>query len=291
MGENGVISERNVHSLHWKTWKGRGSAYQLTGKIIYKELEGQRVCQSQSLCWARGWKSWIKHRGDAPSERPVESKEVTGSFSPCRNSQHQLFLFQYNYLIRGKNTSPFPWNKVIKSAVSMTMRQPYTCPIHNIFPRSVWTSVIQSQCFHETKNCFSCYRCILQTTERKAPGISKAVDSAEPPQFNLWSETADRLQTQFYFTVTKAMNLVLCHLNQWWLMSFKTFKSAKGSSSERKGFTWHRKRQDLVAQWHEPGILQLWGRTGVRVTVSNDITIWNISLSSYSSCWELVLSF
>lgn len=60
----------------------------------------------------------------------------------------------------------------------MTMGQPYTCPIHNNFPRSVWTSVIQSQCFHETK---SCYCCILQTTERKAPGISKAVDSAETP--------------------------------------------------------------------------------------------------------------
>lgn len=227
-----------------ETWKGRGSAYQLVGKIIYKGWKEKRVCQSQPPCSDRGWKSWVKHRSDAPSERPGESKTAAGSFAPCRNSQYQLFLFWYNYFIREeKNATPSPQNKVIKSAVSMTMRQLYTCPIHNNFPRSAWTCVIQSQCFHETK---SCYCCILQTIERKSPGISKATDSAETPQFNLWSETADRLQTQFYFRVTKAMNLVLCHLNQCWLMSFKTFKSAKGSSSERKGFTWHRRDKTLL---------------------------------------------
>lgn len=192
----------------------------------------QRV---KKLSQAQGWCSFREAWGEQSSSQVLcpTQKFPTPTLPVLVQSFHQ----------REKNATPFPQNKVIKSAVSMTMRQLYTCPIHNIFPRSVWTSVIQSQCFHGTK---SCYCCILQTIERKASGISKAIDLAETPQFNLWSQTADRLQTQFYFRVTKAMNLVLCHLNQCWLMSFKTFKSVKGSSSERKGFTWHRRDKTLL---------------------------------------------
>lgn len=147
----------------------------------------------------------------------------------------------------------------------------------------------ESACFHETKSCFNCYRCIFQTTERKALRISKAPDSADTPQFNFWSETADRLQTQFYFTGTKAINLVWCLLNRWWLMSFKPFKNAKGSSTESKGFIWHRKetRPCCMVTWPRycPDVLPKHsGRAGIRVTVLNgDIRICNICLPSSSS--------
>ena len=143
----------------------------------------------------------------------------------------------------------------------------------------------ESVCFHETKSCFHCYHCIFQTTERKVLQITKAPDSAETPYFYLWSETADRLQTQFYFTGTKAMNLVLCLFNQWWLVSFKHFKNAKGSSSESKGFTWHRKETRPCGTVTWPHVLpEHSGRAGIRVTwLNEDITIWNISFPSRSS--------
>lgn len=144
------------------------------------------------------------------------------------------------FIQRKKPAIPSPQNKVIKMQSRWQRDKPILVLFITAFQGLYELLWFRVSAFMR-QSCFSCYCCILQTTERKAPGISKAVDSAETPQFNLWSETADRLQTPFYFTVTKAMNLVLCCLNQWWLMSFKTFKSAKGSSLERKGFTWHRK--------------------------------------------------
>lgn len=147
----------------------------------------------------------------------------------------------------------------------------------------------ESACFHETKSWFNCYRCIFQSTERKALGISKALDTAETPQFNLWSETADRFPTQFYFTGAKAIHLVLCLLNLEWLMGFRTFKNTKRSSSESKGFNWCRKetRPSCMVTWRRycPGVLPEHScRTGIKGTVLNkDIIIWNTYLPSSHS--------
>lgn len=140
--------------------------------------------------------------------------------------------------------------------------------------------------FHETKSS-DCYCCVFQALERNYLGISKAPDPAEIPQCNLRSETADRIQTQFYFTDTKARNLGLFLSNWWWVKSFKPIKNTEGDRAESKGFIWHRKgtKPCYKVTWPRCGPVVLSKHSPrARVTVfSGDTRMWNNCLHRNSS--------
>lgn len=141
--------------LFWKgmsivliEWLGEAEVLPATlqEKLDMNSWKGQRFCQPQSSCLSGGCRRGVFCRGDTSLGRPGESKAAAGSFAPRRSSHHQQSLFWDNYLIRTKpRWFLFPKNKLIKSAVSMTVRQPYICHSHNIFLGSAWTFRIQSQ--------------------------------------------------------------------------------------------------------------------------------------------------
>lgn len=241
MGMDGVISERDVHSPHWRDLERQRFCLPTCRKnSIYTVVRDKESASLSHCTWLEGEKA-ESSTGMMLLQRVLgRAKQLLGALPHAEIPNTNCSCFGTIVYSEKKPAIPFPQNKVIKMQSRWQRDKPILVLFITAFQGLYELLWFRVSAFMR-QSCFSCYCCILQTTERKAPGISKAVDSAETPQFNLWSETADRLQTPFYFTVTKAMNLVLCCLNQWWLMSFKTFKSAKGSSLERKGFTWHRK--------------------------------------------------
>lgn len=119
--------------LFAETCKCGGAAYQLIGKIIYKQLEGITSFSASVLVLIRR-----AQKSDQPLGSTGESKTLAGRFTPSRSLQNQKFLFWDHYLVKHKtHTILIPQNKFIKRAVSKAMRQSYICCIHNIFPRSV----------------------------------------------------------------------------------------------------------------------------------------------------------
>lgn len=118
-----------------ETWKDRGATYQFIGRIIYKQLEGTKSLSASALMLlSGGCKRGVRYRGDTPSGRTGESKTASGNLAPYRRLQHQQFLFQVNHS-KTKPTQfllPRIYN-LIKSAVSIIMRQPYTCGIITSF--------------------------------------------------------------------------------------------------------------------------------------------------------------
>lgn len=99
---NGVILERDVYSSHRVTWRGRGAACHLTGKIRYKQLEGTKILSASALMLVRRVQKGSVLQGDTSSGTTGESKAAAGSFAPRRSSHHQQSLFWDNYLIKTK---------------------------------------------------------------------------------------------------------------------------------------------------------------------------------------------